>query len=330
MKTDTKKRIIEIIIQKGKIRPHDLAEELGFNATVVHRHLRDLVGRGDLIKVGSPPIVFYLLSQKPTPRIKTNQIPQEIKEFIEKNYLYFTAEGYLLSGIEGFSYWVEITQQAKQLSQLAKEYFEVRQTVNSFFQGKNWINATKKMKKTFPNLFVDEVFYLDFYSLPKFGKTKLGNLVFHAKLSQNKSMIKDISMKTWPVVNKIIAKYQIEAVAFIPHSIPRVVPFLKYFEENLNLSLPVVELSKAYPGQVPIAQKSLRKLEERITNAQNTIFVKDTKVNFNKVLLIDDAVGSGATLNETAKKLKKNYGVKKVYGLAVVGSYKGFEVIREI
>lgn len=48
------------------------------------------------------------------------------------------------------------------------------------------------------------------------------------------------------------------------------------------------------------------------------------------LLLIDDAVGSGATLNETAKKLKQMGIAKRVYGFAVVGSLKGFEVIREV
>ncbi len=32
--------------------------------------------------------------------------------------------------------------------------------------------------------------------------------------------------------------------------------------------------------------------------------VKNLKPRFESILLIDDAVGSGATLNETAKKLK--------------------------
>jgi predicted amidophosphoribosyltransferase len=51
---------------------------------------------------------------------------------------------------------------------------------------------------------------------------------------------------------------------------------------------------------------------------------------FDKVLLIDDAIGSGATLNETAMKLKETGMAKEVIGFAIVGSMKGFEVIREV
>lgn len=78
-----------------------------------------------------------------------------------------------------------------------------------------------------------------------------------------------------------------------------------------------------------MAQKTLSKLEDRIKNASETMMVKEMSLKYKKVILIDDAVGSGATLNEAGKKLKER-GVQKVYGLAIVGSYKGFEVIKEV
>ena len=58
----------------------------------------------------------------------------------------------------------------------------------------------------------------------------------------------------------------------------------------------------AYPGKIRVAQKTLGKLEERVRNAKETIFVDKINSRFNNLLLIDDAVGSAATLNETAKK----------------------------
>ena len=53
------------------------------------------------------------------------------------------------------------------------------------------------------------------------------------------------------------------------------------------------------------------------------------KIQAKNILLIDEAVGSGATLNEISEKLKFK-GAKKVVGFAIVGSYKGFEVIKEV
>ena len=48
------------------------------------------------------------------------------------------------------------------------------------------------------------------------------------------------------------------------------------------------------------------------------------------MLLIDDAVGSGATLNQTACKIKERNVSKKVIGLSIIGSAKGFDVISEV
>lgn len=87
---------------------------------------------------------------------------------------------------------------------------------------------------------------------------------------------------------------------------------------------------KVFSGKTPIAQKSLSKLEDRIQNAEGTIFVKDDNKSFKRILVIDDAVGSGATLNTIAKKLKEKAGVEFVCGFAITGSLKGFDVINEI
>ena len=46
-------------------------------------------------------------------------------------------------------------------------------------------------------------------------------------------------------------------------------------------------------------QKSLQRTE----GGENTIFIRGKHIDYNTVLLIDDFVGSGATLNETAIKL---------------------------
>ena len=103
---------------------------------------------------------------------------------------------------------------------------------------------------------------------------------------------------------------------------------MKVLERKLNLPLPHVKLVKVI-GEIAIPQKALSKIEDRINNARVSIMVNETRI-FKTVLLIDDAVGSGATLNETALKLKEKKLANKVIGLAVTGSFKGFDVIQEV
>ena len=57
----------------------------------------------------------------------------------------------------------------------------------------------------------------------------------------------------------------------------------------------------------------------------------DERNVYDNILLIDDAVGSGATLNETARQIKtKGLCGGRLIGLAITGSFKGFDVISEI
>ena len=77
-------------------------------------------------------------------------------------------------------------------------------------------------------------------------------------------------------------------------------------------------------------QKSLQRTEDRIQNAKNTIFIREEDIDYNTVLLINDFVGSGATLNETAIKLKTAW-VKKIIGFAFFGNLDlKYEVINEL
>ena len=81
-------------------------------------------------------------------------------------------------------------------------------------------------------------------------------------------------------------------------------------------------------GDVVVPQKALSKIEDRVHKARRSIVTSKSK-KYNRILLIDDAVGSGATLNETAGKLKWRGVANEVYDVAITGSFEGFEVITE-
>lgn len=328
----TSEQILEIIKDNFRAKPSELGKTLGISQQAVHRQLKRLVDQGKIIKLGSPPKVFYELAkiQKKLPPIDFSQLKKETAKVIEDNFCYFSPQGKYQQGVEAFSSWLRSTKQEKRAVDLAKEYSSLLAELSKFYTKENWIQAVEKIQNTFEECFLDELIYQDFYSLPKFGKTKLGHFVLHAKQSQNIALIKDLSAQIEETLLRYIGKKRIQAIAWMPHSIPRKVQLLKELRNSLSFPYPEILLSKSYSGRIPIAQKSLSKLEERIENARNTIFLNSTNISYKRVLLIDDAVGSGATLNEVAKKLREQTKIKEIYAYAIVGSYKGFEVIKEV
>src|SRR3989344_5054872 len=171
--------------------------------------------------------------------------------------------------------------------------------------------------------------FIDFYSIERFGKTKLGQLLLYAKQSQNRHLIKELIVDIKPAIAQLIKKNNIEAIGFIPPTVKREVQFMKELERQLHFKVAKISIFKIRNG-ISVPQKTLNKLEDRIENAKKTMVVDTTK-QYKNILLIDDAVGSGATLNEIAAQIKtKGVGSGKIFGLAVTGSFKGFDVISEV
>jgi len=191
------------------------------------------------------------------------------------------------------------------------------------------IDGMEKLRNTkgYEEIFLDGVFYLDFYAIERFGKTRLGTLLHYAKQGQNKFLMQKIIGEIKPKLEKMLKTAAFGAVGYVPPTIRREVQIMKYLETHLKINLPKINIQKI-SGIIPVPQKSLSKLEERIVNAENTFAVSET-VKYNHVLLIDDAVGSGSTLNQIAGKLKQKGIAKKVTGMAVVRSFKGFDVVKD-
>ena len=87
-------------------------------------------------------------------------------------------------------------------------------------------------------------------------------------------------------------------------------------ETELALSLAKINVVKVI-GDIRVPQKTLKKLADGVENAQHT-FVVDNRAKFKTTLIIDDAVGSGASINQIACKLQSKH-TDKVIGFAVTG-----------
>lgn len=327
MKTDTSKRIIEYIGKKGQSTAKDLANYLGISSQALFKQLAKLLGKEKIYKIGKPPKVFYYLNKKlPKNKIGYVDIDEKVKKVLESSFLTITPTGERKEGMEGFDFWCQKTKQP--FEKTAKEYVKTLKKYENLKKN-GIIDGIKKLESSFSKIYLNHIFYLDFYSIERFGKTKLGQMLLYAKQSQNKELIKELILDIEPQIRQLIKKYNINAVGFIPPTVKRETQFMKELERNLLLHLPKIKIIKV-KTEIAVPQKTLNKLEDRIENAQKTIVV-DGDQKFKNILLVDDAVGSGATLNETAAQIK-NRGLcrGKIIGLAITGSFKGFDIISEV
>ncbi len=320
----TSEKIIGYLRSKRQATPADLSTYLNINRQATHRQISKLLQAGVIYKIGRPPKVFYLIKD-PQKKKLGNMVSEGLKKLIDENYLIITPAGKREEGFQGFVYWCD-----KHNLPLEKTAIEYQQTLKKYsrYRKNGLINGGYKMKHTFTEVYLDRVFYLDFYSIERFGKTKLGQLLLYAKQSQNRDLIRELVNQIRPKVEDLVQKFSVEAVGFVPPTVKRETQLMKELEKQLSLPIPTLSLVKV-KTPVAVAQKTLTKLEDRIENARDTIIVDDSR-KYKNILLIDDALGSGATMNETARKIKKQGVAKTVIGLAITGSFSGFEIISEV
>jgi len=318
------KQILEVIRLYGPVRSSELVRMLKISTKTAYKHLSALLARQKIKKTGTTPKVFYMVNES----LENEAVVlDKIDQFVEQNYIYVSPTGEMTRGVAGFQLWC-----LKNKSDFEKEkkVFATRMQAMEKLRKNGVISAKKTILSGKGELFLNNIFFSEFYNLDYFGKTKLGQMVYLGKSSQNREIILEIAKLIKPAVRSLIEKYEIGLICFVPPTVERKVQFLEVLQMGLKLKLPqVLALKVASLTKVP--QKTLRKLEDRILNAQTTIAVDPSqKINSN-VLIIDDATGSGATLNEIAKKIRKIAPKEiKIIGYSVVGSFKGFDVISEV
>lgn len=322
---NTKEKIIQLLKEQNQVTSGEMVEYLDISRQALYKHLPEMLKNKQILKIGRPPKVFYSLKEKEA-KIEKVEIDTKIKKIIDQNYFIITPGGERIEGFSGFIYWCN--KQGLPIIKTAQEYIKTLKKY-SIYKKNSLIDGMQKIRATFKsNLFLDDVYYLDFYSIERFGKTKLGQILLYAKQSQNKKLMKELIDDIRPAVEGTIKKFNIDGVGFVSPTVKREVQFMNELKKKLNLKAKEIKITKIKTN-ITIPQKTLNKLDDRIENAQKTFAIEEMG-RYKNILLIDDAIGSGATLNEIAKKLKSKGVAKKVIGLAITGSFKGFDVVSEI
>ena len=219
MKTSDK--IIDILKKREFITGSDLSDILGISDRAVRKQLFSLLEKGLIKKEGNPPKVFYSINGSKKTKVEVD-LPKQTEKIISENFFLITPRGEIKEGVEAFVEWSEKRKFSS--NKKAIEYIEIYKKYQKY-RKEGLISGMYKMKDTFNEVYLDEVYYLDFYSIEVFGKTKLGQMMLYAKQSQNKKMIKEITEDIKPRIEKIIKNKKIDAIGFIPPSIKREVQF---------------------------------------------------------------------------------------------------------
>jgi len=325
------KKILELFDDSNELTIKEIVDRLGISKQMAHITVNRLLQEERLEKLGRPPKSIYRLIPEMSSVSEEREvygIPEKDKAFLLENFLAVTETGNLLTGIEAFQHWCR--QRKLPVAKTLSEYIITKEKYVQYYDAAGMINGTEKLKNTkgYDRIWLDDLYYLDFYAIERFGKTRLGTLLHYAKQGQNKFLMRIMMETVRQRIMEFLRSQQADAIGFVPPTIRREVQLMKFMQTQLNLPLPMVEIRKV-SGIIPVPQKSLSKLDERIKNAENTFAITERRT-FKHVLLIDDAVGSGSTLNQIAGKIKNKGVAEKITGLAIVGSFKGFDVITDI
>jgi hypothetical protein len=327
MTTDTSQKISQYLKEKGQATAAEIVQYLGISRQALFKQLAKLQKNNEIYKIGRPPKVFYYPAEESAVKAIIDVLDEKTEKVIADNFLLITPSGVKMQGVSAFAFWCE--KNKLPLGKTAVEYLQTLEKYNHYRRPDGLIDGTEKIKNTFSEFCLDNLYYLDFYSIERFGKTKLGQLLLYAKQSQNRQIIKELVLSIKEKIEKFVISEQFDGVVFIPPTVKRETQFIRELEKQLNLPVRKIKIDKV-KTEIAVPQKTLNKLDDRVENAKKT-FVVENSGAYKKILLIDDAVGSGATFNEVACKIRRA-GIcsGKIIGLAITGSFKGFEVISEV
>jgi len=192
---ETSQKILDYIAKNNQASGKELVDYLGdITPRAVRKQLKNLLENGKLRKIGRPPKVFYLLSLVAADSLKIKEgvavkiAGEKDRRIIDERYLFITPDGEMRYGWNGFKEWCEKTKQNP--VKTGSEYVATLNKYDAFTKG-GLIDGMGKMKNTFhKEVFLDRLFYFDFYSIERFGKTKIGQILLHSKNSQDKKLIK--------------------------------------------------------------------------------------------------------------------------------------------
>lgn len=259
----TKQKIVDFLDKNPNSSTKAIIDYLEISKQATQKHLKELLEMGLISKRGSPPRVYYekinrdfkieLSSKTFFKSINSEELNLNDQDLIQKSFALFTSDGQILKGLEGFEKWCK--DRDFRVEDYAQKYYEIVSKYNNHKSSSNLIDATNKAKETYKDqCFLNKLCYSEFSAYEIFGRTKLYSYLLYGKQSEDKKLIKATVSEIKEDIFRLVIEQKIDAVGFIPPTVPRKIQFQKEFEKILNLPLPVIKIEKIR-GEVLIPKK---------------------------------------------------------------------------
>ncbi len=320
----TKQKMLDLLRDQC-LSPLDLQQALGISASVVHGHLRFLLREGFVEKVGSAPRVCYIVRK------------ESAADAVNEHFVFQDSLGKLHHGMDGFRLWSQQGLKKMSFEEKIALYADRISVMQSNRKGFffDLTGKLQKVKDVGEDVYLKELASLSLRTLQDFGRTKMGVYMDVVKgigtstaaVMDIMDMILDFSV---PLIIAYAKKHQVNAVGFISPTRKRQNQIMTFLEKRFRkgpLRVAAVDIKKIR-GPIFREQKTIRDLRDRIHNANRTFQISPYSHvhNYKRILLVDDFVGSGTTLNQVAKMLRQSGFAGEVFGLGVVGEERGYSI----
>lgn len=315
----TRQRIVELL-RNQRLSPSDIQQKIGISAPVVYAHLRFLVERGFIKKFGSAPRVLYTVREKTS------------IDVVDEHFVFQDSLGGLHFGMNGFHLWSDRGLKKLSFEEKVDRYAERISAMESnnhdgFF---DMIKKLQNIVALGEDIYLKEMVCLSLRSVQDFGRTKMGVYMDVVKSVANMKFMDVVLDFATPLIIAYAKKKQVNAIGFIPPTRKRSKQIMTLLEKRIRkspLRVAVIDIKKIR-ADTPREQKTIRDLQGRIYNADHTFLISQYSHvhNYKKILLVDDFIGSGTTLNQVAKMLRQRGFAGETFGLGVVGEERGYSV----
>lgn len=314
----TLEQLQAVILDNPGINISKIASMLWVSTRTAIRGTSTLISQWLIEKKWNVPQVQYYPIDTSVIKKKQVHFDKDIVRLLEQERYQISRKWVELVWVDGFIQWCE-DRKLDPIPAVDRWIWHIRymDSITSIYG----IDATHKLID-YPDSHLTKLLYGSIYALPEFGKTKYGTWMELAKTYPSIKIFDKIFSYVNPIINQIILKYNIQALCFVQPTAQRKMQIMHYAEKVIFKDTPRISIQKT-PWYFP-AQKTLSKREDRIANAKASFEIIDQQIDtYENILIIDDAVWSGATLVEIANKLLKIWNIKNIIWFSMVGTANG-------